>query len=150
MKQKIILCLIAIFIFIQFKRIDKTNPSVDTTINFINVVDNIPNDIKKILINSCYDCHSYETKYPWYTNIAPISWWIEHHINEGRDELNFSVWDKYSYKIKDHKLEEIVEMVEEKEMPLKSYLPMHPEAKLTDSQRKILIDWANNLRNELK
>lgn len=150
MKQKIILCLIAIFIFIQFKRIDKTNPSVDTTINFINVVDNIPNDIKKILINSCYDCHSYETKYPWYTNIAPISWWIEHHINEGRDELNFSVWDKYSYKRKDHKLEEIVEMVEEKEMPLKSYLPMHPEAKLTDSQRKILIDWANNLRNELK
>ncbi len=149
MKSKILIGIFIILILIQFKRIDKEAPAIDTNQNFLDLVET-STEVENILVNACYDCHSYESKYPWYTNVAPLSWWIEHHIEEGRDELNLSVWGTYSYKRKDHKLEEIIEMVEEKEMPLESYLPMHPEADLSDEDRAMLIAWVRNLRKELK
>ncbi|MDH5476525.1 MAG: heme-binding domain-containing protein [Cyclobacteriaceae bacterium] len=145
MKKKIIIAIALVLVVIQFFGIDKENPSFEAKNDFITVT-NPPELVKNILKNSCYDCHSNETEYPWYTNVAPVSWWIKHHINEGRDELNFSEWATFELKRKKHKLDEMVEMVEEGEMPLDSYTWAHSEATLSDEQKTALIDWTKSLQ----
>jgi len=135
MKSKIIKILLAIFILIQFIRIDKTNPKVDQAQDFISIYK--PSEsITKTLKSSCYDCHSNESKYPWYSNIAPVSWMVKHHIDEGREELNFSEWGIFSTKRKAKKIEEIIEEIEVGEMPMKPYVIMHNDAKISDTNRK--------------
>lgn len=145
MTKKIVLGLAVVFIILQFFRIDKTVPVVEASGDFMNI-HNPPNDIATILKTACYDCHSYKTKYPWYSNIAPVSWWIQEHIDHGREELNFSTWIDYSERRADHKLEEAAELVLNEEMPLPSYLRGHPEARLTAEQRTMLADWFEELR----
>lgn len=140
MKKKIAIGFVALLVIIQFFRIDKTNPAVVQENDFISVT-NPPEHIQLILKTSCYDCHSNESTYPWYTNVAPISWWVKQHINEAREELNFSEWGTFTEKRKKHKLEEVYEEVEEGEMPLKSYLIAHSEAKLTTEQKNELVAW---------
>ena len=137
-----------LFVVIQFFRIDKTNPPVEPDLDIVNVV-KAPVVVSEMLKTSCYDCHSNESIYPWYTNIAPVSWWIKKHINEGRDELNFSEWGNYSARRKDHKLDEIIELVEEGEMPLKSYLITHGDAKISTEQRAKIVEWAEMVREDL-
>lgn len=129
----------------QFFRIDKTNPPAEPASDMI-AVENVPEDIQVILKNACYDCHSHETEYPWYSNVAPVSWWLKDHIDEGREHLNFSEWASYDAERKAHKLEELAEEVEEKEMPLESYTWAHSESKLSDEERQALVDWANSKR----
>jgi len=143
-RTKIILTLIAILVISQLIRIDKSNEPIDPATDFV-VLKEAPSDIVKILKRSCYDCHSNTANYPWYTNIAPVSWWIKHHINEGREELNFSTFGTYDVKRANHKMEEVVEMLEENKMPLTSYLIMHGEAKLTESEKESLIKWVKGL-----
>lgn len=99
-------------------------------------------EVATLIRNACYDCHSMETKYPWYTYVTPLSWWVFDHVEHGREELNFSEWAGMSIKRKNHKLEEISEETLEGEMPLESYTPLHPEAQLTDEQRQLISDWA--------
>lgn len=140
MKKKIVIGCMVLLVLIQFIRIDKTNPEVVMENDFI-VQTNPPEHIQAILKTSCYDCHSNESTYPWYTNVAPISWWVKQHINEAREELNFSEWGTFTEKRKKHKLEEVYEEVEESEMPLKSYLIAHSEAKLTTEQKNELVAW---------
>lgn len=140
MIKKIAIGCIILLVIIQFIRIDKTNPEVVIENDFI-VQTNPPEHIQTILKTSCYDCHSNESTYPWYTNVAPISWWVKQHINEAREELNFSEWGTFKEKRKKHKLEEGAEMIEESEMPLPSYLISHSEAKLTTEQKNELIAW---------
>ena len=140
MKKKILIGVVLLLVIIQFFRIDKTNPKVVLENDFITI-SNPPGDIAAILKTSCYDCHSNETTYPWYTNVSPIAWWVKHHINEAREELNFSEWGTFKEKRKKHKLEECIEMVEENEMPLESYLIPHTEAKLTEVQKTELLSW---------
>ena len=146
--KKIFIGLALLFVVIQFFRIDKTNPPVDPALDIVNVV-KAPVVVSEMLKTSCYDCHSNESIYPWYTNIAPVSWWIKKHINEGRDELNFSEWGNYSARRKDHKLDEIIELVEEEEMPLKSYLIAHGDANISTEQRAKIIEWAETVREDL-
>jgi len=143
--KKIMLYLFMIFILIQVFRIDKTNAPADPGKDIITVTQAAP-EISGILRTSCYDCHSNESTYPWYTNIAPFSWWIKHHMDEGRDELNFSEWGDYKERRKDHKLKESIEMVEEGEMPLSSYTLMHGEAELSKEQQTALVKWFTGLR----
>lgn len=138
--KKISLFLLFVFILIQFIRIDKTNAAVNPQDDFLTIC-SANSEVSKVIKSSCYDCHSNESTYPWYTNIAPVSWWVKNHINEGRDELNFSIWASYSEKRKNHKLEECIEMIEEGEMPMSSYTIMHGEAKLTDAQKLELVDF---------
>lgn len=145
MKLKILLGIIAVFIIIQFFRIDKTAPESDPKDDII-VVESVPTEIAILLKTSCYDCHSNVTRYPWYSNVAPVSWWLKKHINEGRDELNFSDWGNYSERRRGHKLKETIELVKGEEMPLPSYLWVHGEARLSDKQRKQLMNWAKALR----
>lgn len=144
MKKKILLGLVAIVVILQFFRIEKTNPAVIAENDFITV--HQPNEeVATLLKSACYDCHSYETNYPWYSNIAPISWWLADHIEEGREHLNFSEWGTYSEKKSKHKLHECEEEVEEGEMPLDSYTWTHSEAKLSDEQREMLEDYFKTL-----
>lgn len=139
--------LLAAFVVIQFFRIDKTNPPVEQTKDFLSVT-NAPDEVANLMKAACYDCHSNETKYPWYTNIAPFSWYIADHIEHARKHLNFSIWGEYPEKRQMHKLKECGEEVEEKEMPLESYLIMHGEAELTGEQRELLEDWFQSLRKQ--
>lgn len=88
---------------------------------------------------ACFDCHSNETAWPWYTNIAPVSWMIQRHVDEGRQKLNFSDWGNS----RERELDEIAEVILEGEMPLPNYLPMHPEARLTPAEKQALIDGLN-------
>ncbi|MFY0605732.1 MAG: heme-binding domain-containing protein [Cyclobacteriaceae bacterium] len=102
----------------------------------------IDDEVSNILKTSCYDCHSNETKYPWYTNVVPVSWLINHDVEEGREELNFSEWAQYSDKRKHHKLEELIEEVEEGEMPMEAYTFIHRSTKLNEQQIAVLTQWA--------
>ena len=146
MLKKVLIALAIIFIIAQFFRSQKNISSETPATDFL-IVTKADNAIASIIKTSCYDCHSNNTSYPWYSEIAPLSWWITHHVDEAKEELNFSVWSTFSEKRKKHKLKEMIEQLEEKEMPLKTYLPMHPKAKLTDNQINELINWVKRLRN---
>lgn len=146
--KKISIFLVLLFLFIQSFRIDKTTQPVNPTTDFISVTSANP-EVANLLKIGCYDCHSNQPSYPWYTNIAPVSWWVKNHINEGSHHLNFSEWGTYSEKRKNHKLEECIEMVEEGEMPLSSYTVMHKEAKLTDVQKLKLVEFFKGLKNTI-
>ncbi len=145
MIKKIAYLILFVLLVIQFFRIDKTNPTIATALEF-TTVNNTPNGVKSILQGTCFDCHSNETKYPWYSNIQPIAWWMKNHINEGREELNFSEWADYSDKKKAKILEECMEMIQEKEMPPAYYAYMHSAAKLDDSKHKLLLDYFSGLQ----
>jgi cytochrome c553 len=137
--------LLAVLLIMQFFQISKTNPAIVAEQDFINI--HKPSaEVTKMLKAACYDCHSHETKYPWYTYTNPLAYWIKNHIVEGREELNFSTWATYSAKKADHKLEECVEKVIEKKMPLSSYTITHGDAKLTEPQIKQLAEFFNSLR----
>ncbi|WP_179376367.1 heme-binding domain-containing protein [Winogradskyella wichelsiae] len=103
-------------------------------------------NVELILKNACLDCHSDNTRYPWYNNITPVNYWLDEHVKDGVKHLNLSKWDDYSDKKKDHKLDELIEMVEEKEMPLDSYTWIHDEAKLTEAQIEDVTAWAKTVR----
>lgn len=145
MLKKIGLILLAIFVIIQFFRIDKTNPEIIAENDFLYAV-GASDDVARIIKTSCYDCHSNTTQYPWYSNVAPVSWLLKDHINEAREELNFSEWETYNITKKANILEEAIEEIEEKEMPLFSYTITHSSAKLNDNQLKLLIDFFKNLK----
>ena len=134
--------LVAAFVVIQFFRIDTTNPPVNAA-DTIAASMEMPPAVDATIKRSCYDCHSNETKYPWYTNVQPVAWWMKNHIDEGRRELNFSQFSTYQPRKKKHKLEEICEQVSKGEMPLPSYLWGHSDAALTADDKKLLCDWAN-------
>jgi len=147
--KKVLIIIIVILIGIQFITIDKTNPSADMGKDFITLT-SPPNKLGVILKSSCYDCHSNHTKYPWYSNVAPFSWIIKEHVNNGRKYLNFSIWSDYKEKKKDHKLEECIEIVKSGEMPMKGYVMFHEEAEITQDQKMALLNWFGELRDSLK
>lgn len=149
MRNKIILGLVAVLVVIQFFQIDKVQPEADPSIDFITM-EQQPAEVANLLRSACYDCHSYDVEYPWYTNVQPVAWWIDYHIEDGQGHLNFAEWGNYTYRRADHKAEEVIEYVENKEMPLPSYRIMHPEARLSDDQRQVLMDYFVALRADMK
>ena len=136
------LIIAAVLIIVQFFRIDKSAPAV-VQAETLEAAVSVPPDVSLILGRSCNDCHSNTTVYPWYSNIQPAAWFLKSHIDDGRRHLNFSVFNTYTPKKKAHKLEEICEQVGAKEMPLPSYLWIHRDAALKDTEAKALSDWAN-------
>lgn len=147
--KKILIVLFVAFIIIQFFPIDKTNPATNEGMDFLKIK-KTPEPIAKIIRNSCYDCHSNETKYPFYSNIQPVAWLLKNHIDEGRKELNFSTFATYEPKRQVHKLEEAAEYVEQKKMPLESYTLGHQDAKLTDEQRRQLTDYFRKVQRQIQ
>ncbi len=140
--------LLTAFVAIQFYRPAKTNPPI-VEAETLEATTQVPETVGKILSRSCNDCHTNNSNYPWYSEIAPMSWGVIHHIDEGRGELNFSTWATYNPKRKKHKLEEICEMVTSGEMPHYQYLWIHWDARLSDDDKKILCDWTENEKAKL-
>ena len=138
MKHKLVQAfwiIVVIFILLQVVPVARTNPPVTGTIE-------APEEVVAILHRSCFDCHSNETKWPWYSYVAPMSWLVVSDVNDGRKHMNFSVWDTYSEKRKNHKIKECGEEVEEGEMPLWFYLPLHPEANLSPEDIETIVSWS--------
>lgn len=138
--KTILLILVGVLVLAQLIPVDRSVPAVDASQDFLVAV-NAPTEMASLIKDACYDCHSYETSYPWYAKIAPVSFWIQGHINGGRQHLNFSEWTAYPAKKAAHKLEECYEEVEELHMPMKSYTWLHPEAKLSEAQVGALAQW---------
>ena len=145
MKRKLFLLLVIIFVGIQFVPTN-LNKSDNEQKDDIIVTENPPQEIAALLKTSCYDCHSNNSEYPWYDKIAPVSWWVAHHIDEAKEELNFSEWATFTTKRKNHKLEEMIEVLDEGEMPLDSYLIMHGGAKVSAEQVVQLKNWINTIK----
>lgn len=110
----------------------------------------VPQDIQNILRTSCYDCHSDNTRYPWYAEVQPIGWWLNSHIQEGKRNLNFSQFADYRPRRQYIKLKQIAEQVDEGEMPLPSYLIIHTDARVSQEQKSRLLDWANTARDSMR
>ncbi|MBI3259179.1 MAG: heme-binding domain-containing protein [Ignavibacteriae bacterium] len=140
-KKKILYVLLAAAVLVQFFRPIR-NLGSSSSPQDITHTTSVPSDVQAILTKSCYDCHSDHTEYPWYANIQPIGWWMTDHINEGKQELNFSQFNTYSISRKMRKFHHIEEEVEEGEMPLDSYLWIHGNAELSPTQKKLVIEWA--------
>ncbi|WP_395811060.1 heme-binding domain-containing protein [Daejeonella sp.] len=147
--KKILIALLGVLIFIQFIKPVK-NQSDAVTPNDIFANFQTADSTKQLIRTACYDCHSNNTVYPWYAEIQPISWWLADHVKEGKSELNFSEFASYKPKKADHKLEEVIEMIQEGEMPLKSYTLIHGNAKLSDEQKTAIITWAEGLRSQIQ
>jgi len=133
--------LAALFASIQIIRPEQDNPVSDPA-KHIQVQMRLPDNVSSILIRACYDCHSNQTVWPWYSKIAPVSWIITDDVNHGRKHLNFSEWGDYNKTRQGKKLSQIAEEVSEKNMPLGKYIFLHAEADLSDQDRRLLIHWA--------
>jgi hypothetical protein len=147
--KKIALIVLGALVLLQFVRPTRNTGTVMGANHISNIVA-VPQEVEQLLATACYDCHSNQTTYPWYTNIQPIGLWMGHHVDEGKDELNFSEFASYKKKRQLHKLDEIVEMIDEKEMPLASYTLIHTNAKLTAEQSSLLITWAKTSKMQLQ
>lgn len=132
-----LITLAVVFLAAQFVRPDLENPPVDPAQEL-----RAPQNVQTILDRSCNDCHSNRTQYPWYSRISPVSWWLKDHIDEGRDELNFSVFTTYRARRKSRKFVEICDQMKERGMPLREYTWGHPSAKLSDADRHTLCEWS--------
>lgn len=140
-----LLALLVLFLLAQFIRPTLANPPVDEK-NTLYAAEPVPANVRAILERSCTDCHTSSTSWPWYSRITPVSWWLADHVKDGRKELNFSEWGGYTPRRRARKLEEICDQVKEHEMPIKSYLPLHPKAKLSDADRTALCQWSSAFR----
>lgn len=149
MFRKILLVLLVALLLIQFIRPEK-NKSEGKSANHISNKYSVPAEVSGILEKSCNDCHSNNTVYPWYANIQPVAWWLQDHVNEGKKELNFSEFLSYSPKKARHKMDEVIEMVKEEEMPLPSYTWIHRNAKLTEAEKTSLTSWASALMKQIE
>ncbi|MFT5103214.1 MAG: hypothetical protein ACI86C_000866 [Candidatus Latescibacterota bacterium] len=139
------------FVVVQFIRPDKNSEGYETVMTFESET-KPSKQLAAVLKENCYDCHSGQTRYPWYSEIAPASYWLSDHIKDGKKHFNVSEWEGYSLKKKEHKLEELIEMVEEGEMPLDSYTWIH--GYLEENDKELMLQWAKMIRlqyvNELE
>ena len=147
-KKKIVTLFVVIFILLQIYPVNKPEISSNNPNDLlINV--SIPKNISTKLKVACYDCHSNETTFPWYANIAPSKWLVFKHINEGREELNFSDWNSFNNDDKAEILDDISTVLMDDDMPLKNYTLLHSEAKLTEDEKESIINWADELLETL-
>jgi hypothetical protein len=129
------IAIVVLFLGAQLIPVERSNPPVEQEID-------APQDVKAILKQSCYDCHSHETVWPWYSRVAPASWLVAYDVHEARKHLDFSAWNRYDAKKRAKKLDGIHEEVEEGDMPLWYYLLMHSDARLSPEQKSRLLQWA--------
>jgi len=149
MLRKILLFLLVVLIAIQFIR-PKKNASPGVQANYIGNKYTVPDDVKQILAKACNDCHSNNTRYPWYSKIQPVAWWLNDHIKDGKKAINFDEYTDKRLRFQYHKMEEVEDMVKEGKMPLKSYLWIHKDAKLTADEKQKIFNWTNSVRDTLE
>ena len=149
MLKKILLFLLLALIVIQFIH-PKPNKASGDQPNYIGKKYAIPADVESILKKACNDCHSNNTRYPWYSNIQPVDWWLDSHIKDGKKEMNLDEYSNRSLRYQYNKMKQTAELVKKGEMPLNSYTWIHKDAKLTEEEKSKLIDWAGGIINTLK
>ena len=151
MKGKIKYILIALAAIVVLGSIfgPKKNVGDQLGENAISTKYDVPAEVGELLSRACMDCHSNNTKYPWYSKVFPSNWYLYNHVFGGKKHLNFSEFASYPPKKAAHKLEEIIEVLDSGEMPLKSYVLLHQEAKLTADERAKLKSWAQNLKQSI-
>ena len=147
--KRILMALLIIFIAIQFIRPAK-NRSEGISANDISTKYPVPDSVQAILKVACYDCHSNNTRYPWYAEIQPVAWWLNNHIKDGKRGLNFSEFTSYRIKKQFHRLDDLNKQVKKNEMPLSSYTLIHTDAKLTEGQKLAIAAWATSIRDSIK
>lgn len=149
MRKKILLGLLAVLVIIQFIH-PKKNSAEGPQPNYIGNVYPVPADVKQVLDKACNDCHSNNTRYPWYANLQPVHWWLEKHVADGRKHINYDEYTHKPLRYQYHKMEETIEMVKEGEMPLNSYTWTHKDAKLTDAEKALLTGWAQSVMTAME
>lgn len=137
----VLIVVACLFVIAQFKRPAKTNPAFDQSMA-LEAHTQLNPKVAAILDRSCNDCHSNKTRWPWYANVAPVSWFVIDHVEEGREHMNLSEWGKYSSDERKALLGDFCELVTENAMPLSSYTPLHPGSKLSDEDKKVICEWA--------
>lgn len=137
------------FVIIQFFLTDKNESYTIPEIDFM-MVNKVPSKIENQLKVSCYDCHSNNTVYPWYSKVQPAAWFLEDHIKEGKEELNFNEWSDYSDRRKKSKLRSIIKQIESGEMPMESYTLIHRDALLSENNKNAVIEFMTKLNDGLK
>lgn len=149
MLRKIMLVLLAALIVIQFFH-PKKNKAEGPQANYIGNAFVIPEDVRSIMAKACNDCHSNNTRYPWYASVQPVHWWLNKHIVEGKKKINFDEYIHRPLRYQYHKMEEVIELVKEGEMPLNSYTWTHKDAKLTDEEKSKITGWAQSVMDSMK
>ncbi len=147
--KKILFVLLIIFIIIQFDR-PKKNVSTITSVNDIANHYPVPSDVQPILAKACNDCHTNNTRYPWYNYIQPVTWWLNDHVVGGKNHLNFSEFTSMRVARQYKRMNDCIEQVKKNEMPLPSYTWIHKDAILTDVEKEKLIGWCNAVRDSIK
>ncbi len=147
--KKVLYILLGVFIIIQFIPSNRPKVSFDNPNDLIANSPNMPKDVKLILKTSCYDCHSNETIYPWYSYVAPTSFLVSRHVKKARENINFSEWEGYKKSTKAEKLDDIYDEITEGEMPLESFTFIHRDAVLSSGEREVISSWAENLSDKL-
>lgn len=147
--KRIIGGLVLLLVVIQFIRPARNVSSAPAGPDDFLVRFNMPEPLRRQVQASCYDCHSNNTRYPWYTNVQPVGWWLQYHVDAGRKKLNFSAFGAYSAKKQAHKVDEMIDEISDDAMPLKSYTLIHREARLPEQTSDALIDWLQNLYDSM-
>lgn len=137
-----VIVVVCLFVLAQFKRPARTNPAADPSLA-IEAHLQLDPKVAAVLDRSCNDCHSNKTRWPWYSNVAPVSWFVIDHVDHGRSHLNLSEWGKYTREEQRTALGQFCELVKEGWMPLSSYTPLHPGSKLTDADKKLICEWSS-------
>jgi hypothetical protein len=147
--KKIVLALLIVFIAMQLIR-PAHNTSGQVLRTDITKTVNVPDKVLDVFKNSCYDCHSNNTRYPWYVNIQPMGWVMARHVKEGKENFNFSEFGTYSKRKQANKLRAIATSIKEGSMPLSSYTIMHTDAKLSKEDKGLITDWASNKKDSME
>jgi hypothetical protein len=148
MFKKILLTFLVILVAIQLYRPAK-NQSQEPTPAALKNHYPLPDSVEVLLAAACYDCHSNNSRYPWFDQVAPVSWFVAYHIRGGKRHLNFDTYDDYTVKRKVKRLKDIAETLENGTMPLSTYTDVHKDARLSPEQKKMLIDWAESLAKSI-
>jgi hypothetical protein len=127
---------VAALLLAQLVPVERDNPPVESEVP-------VTPEAHAVLVRACYDCHSNEVRWPWYSRIAPVSWLVAKDVREGREDVNYQTWSRYDAKKKRKLLKETIEEVDEDKMPLWFYLPLHPDARLTAADREVLQRWVD-------
>jgi len=143
-KKKILLFLLVVCVAIQFVRPNKNSQELETLDDFL-IIEKVPKSIKTLIKNSCYDCHSNQTNYLWFDNIVPVAWYVDNHIKEGKEHLNFSNWATLDARDRAGVISKIAVNIVDDKMPLSSYVKIHPEAKLNENQKEVILNWLYTL-----
>lgn len=141
--------ILLLLVVIQFIRPERNSNSTEQPANMVSVMP-VPEKVQALLTTACYDCHSNNTHYPWYMNIQPVAWLMANHIKDGKAELNFDEFATYSRRRQTSKLQSIANSLKDGSMPLSSYTWMHKEARLSDQDKQIIINWALQQKDSLE